>query len=123
MDLCVPRGKHEADLALSSLNSRLKTLDLSENKISTILAPQDADDFKSLTAIRLSDNIIDNWTSIDHLGLYSSLESLWIGNNPITNKASTGASGENSTGLDSGISTIARMGNLRHLNGSEVNER
>ncbi|KAF9280409.1 hypothetical protein BGZ68_007251 [Mortierella alpina] len=109
-------------LRLSRL-PKLKTLDLSENKISTILAPQDAEDFKSLTDIRLSDNIIDNWTSIDYLGLYSSLGSLWIGNNPITNKASTGASGENSTGLDSGISIIARMGNLRHLNGSEINDK
>jgi len=102
--------------------SRLKTLDLSENTINSIQAPQDAEDFKSLTTIRLSDNNIDNWASIDRLGLYSSLSSLWIGNNPITTKASPGASGENSTGLDSGISIIARMGSLRQLNGSEVNK-
>ncbi|KAF9573972.1 hypothetical protein EC968_007658 [Mortierella alpina] len=109
-------------LRLSRL-PKLKTLDLSENKITAIHAPQDAEDFKSLTTIRLSDNSIDNWASIDRLSLYSSLRSLWIGNNPITNKALTGSSGENSTGLDSGISIIARMGNLMHLNGTEINQK
>ncbi|CAO3574184.1 unnamed protein product [Mortierella alpina] len=109
-------------LRLSRL-PKLKTLDLSENNINSIHAPQDAEDFKNLTTIRLSDNNIDNWASIDRLGLYSSLSSLWIGNNPITAKAFPGASGENSTGLDSGISIIARMGNLRQLNGSEVNDK
>ncbi|KAG0200079.1 hypothetical protein BGX28_006770 [Mortierella sp. GBA30] len=98
----------------------LKTLDLSENKITTIYAPQDTDDFKHLTTIRLADNMIDNWSSIDNLGLYPSLRYVWIENNPIMIKPLEGKSAESTTGLDSRISTIARMANIEHLNGSEI---
>ncbi|KAG0364698.1 hypothetical protein BC939DRAFT_507892 [Gamsiella multidivaricata] len=105
-------------LRLSRL-PKLESLDLSENKIESILGPQDEDDFKLLTSLRLTDNSLKEWTSIDQLGRYTSLRTVWIGNNPLTNTASTG---EINTASDPRITAIARMPHIQYLNGSEISK-
>ncbi|KAG0256650.1 hypothetical protein BG011_004377 [Mortierella polycephala] len=109
-------------LRLSQL-PKLESLDLSENKIGNITAPQDASDFKQLTSLQLSDNVVDNWTSIDCLGLYSSLRQLWIVNNPFAQKSLEGQNSSSSIGSDTRTSLIARMGQIDSLNGSEITKK
>ncbi|KAF9360459.1 hypothetical protein BGX26_009287 [Mortierella sp. AD094] len=111
-------------LRLSHL-PKLKTLDLSENKFANVIGPQDDDDFKTLTSLRLADNLIENWLSIDQIGLYTTLRSLWIGNNPLMTKSPQGQhlSVPSSHGFDPRTECIVRMPHVEQLNGSEVSKK
>ncbi|KAI8606037.1 hypothetical protein EDD21DRAFT_410545 [Dissophora ornata] len=110
-------------LRLSRL-PKLKSLDLSDNKIKSIIGPQDEDDFKLLTTLGLANNLLNDWSSIDQLGKYASLRNVWIGNNPIVdNPLQNQYSGDVFSGLDSRISAIARMPWIQQLNGSEITKK
>ncbi|KAG0304427.1 hypothetical protein BGZ98_005519 [Dissophora globulifera] len=110
-------------LRLSRL-PKLKSLDLSENQLQSIIGPQDENDFKHLTSIRLADNLVDNWASIDHLGRYITLKNVWIGNNPIMTKTTPNQqSSEGTNVVDSRTSTIARMPHVLQLNGSDIEKK
>jgi Leucine-rich repeat (LRR) protein len=100
----------------------LKSLDLSENRITNIIGPQDPEDFKLLESLRLNDNDLKEWSSIDQLGLYKSLTSLWIANNPVMAKAAEDATADNSGKPDVRTITIARMAHINQLNGTEVSD-
>ncbi|KAF9100654.1 hypothetical protein BGX29_006393 [Mortierella sp. GBA35] len=105
-------------LRLSRL-PKLKSLDLSENKLASVIGPQDPEDFKLLESLRINDNDLKDWSSIDQLGLYKSLKSVWIENNPTMAKAAvdqTAAKVE----TDSRTVTIARMAHITRLNGTEI---
>ncbi|KAF9432266.1 hypothetical protein BGZ76_011039 [Entomortierella beljakovae] len=106
-------------LRLSHL-PKLKTLDLSENKIEKILGPQDENDFRTLVSIRLSDNLINDWLSMDQLGRYVTLKTIWVGNNPVLK---TPPQGQPVSGFDPRISCIVRMPFVELLNGSEVTKK
>ncbi|KAG0289384.1 hypothetical protein BGZ97_006477 [Linnemannia gamsii] len=99
---------------------KLKSLDLSENRITNIIGPQDPEDFKLLESLRLNDNDLKEWSSIDQLGLYKSLTSLWIANNPVMAKAAEDATADNSGKPDVRTITIARMAHINQLNGTEI---
>ncbi|KAF9934220.1 hypothetical protein FBU30_002913 [Linnemannia zychae] len=106
-------------LRLSRLPS-LKSLDLSENKITSVIGPQDPEDFKSLESLRINDNDLTEWSSIDQLGLYTSLRSLWINNNPIMVKATEDRTTDTTNKPDARTITIARMAHITQLNGTDI---
>lgn len=101
---------------------RLKSLDLSENRIANVIGPQDPEDFKHLKSLRINDNDLKEWSSIDQLGLYTSLKSVWIQNNPVMTQAAEDATADNSGKPDVRTITIARMAHIDHLNGTEVRD-
>ncbi|KAI1293410.1 hypothetical protein EDD11_008419 [Mortierella claussenii] len=105
-------------LRLSHL-PKLASLDLSENKIKSVLAPHDEHDFRVLTSLRLADNLVQDWSSIDHIGRYTALKSVWIGNNPIMAKSPVNGLGGTAS-FDPQTASIVRMPHVQHLNGSEV---
>ncbi|KAG0003124.1 hypothetical protein BGZ79_001604 [Entomortierella chlamydospora] len=111
-------------LRLSHL-PKLKTLDLSENKFVNVIGPQDDNDFKTLTSLRLADNLIEGWLSIDQIGLYTTLRSLWIGNNPVLTKLpqEQQLSAPSSHGFDPRTECIVRMPHIVQLNGSEITKK
>ncbi|KAF9911161.1 hypothetical protein BX616_010659 [Lobosporangium transversale] len=110
-------------LRLSHL-PKLKSLDLSENKIDNITGPQDENDFKVLESLRLADNLLKNWSSIDQLRLYSALKNFWVENNPImAESAQEYAAGATPSKFEPRIETIARMVNIQQLNGTEISKK
>lgn len=101
---------------------RLKSLDLSENRIANVIGPQDPEDFKLLESLRINDNDLKEWLSIDQLGLYTSLKAVWIQNNPVMTQAAEDATADNSGKPDVRTITIARMAHIDQLNGTEVGD-
>ena len=95
-------------------------MDLSENKIANVIGPQDPEDFQHLESLRMIDNDLKDWSSIDQLSLYPSLKSLWIEKNPIMAKAVEDKTADNTSKPDARTMTIARMPHVINLNGSEV---
>ncbi|KAF9174915.1 hypothetical protein BGX20_009207 [Mortierella sp. AD010] len=87
--------------------------------------PQDDNDFKTLTSLRLADNLIEGWLSIDQIGLYTTLRSLWIGNNPVLTKPPSGQqiSVPSTHGFDPRTESIVRLPHIVQLNGSEISEK
>ncbi|KAG0099383.1 hypothetical protein BGZ93_007879 [Podila epicladia] len=104
-------------LRLSRL-PKLKAMDLIDNKIDQILAPEDPEDFKSLEMLRLNGNTFQDYVSFDRLGVYPSLKTLWVGLRPVVNKQGEEDSGDQE--VDPRTMIVARMERLEHLNGSEV---
>lgn len=97
--------------------SRLKAMDLIDNKIDQILAPEDAEDFKSLEMLRLNGNTFQDYVSFDRLGLYPSLKTLWVGSRPVVNKQEEDSGDQE---VDPRTLIVAKMERLEHLNGSDV---
>lgn len=93
---------------------------MSENRIANIIGPKDPEDFKLLESLRINDNDLKEWSSIDQLGLYTSVKSLWIANNPVMTKVAEDATADNSGKPDVRTITIARMAHINQLNGTEV---
>lgn len=93
-------------------------MDLIDNKIETILAPEDPEDFKSLEKLRLNGNTFRDWVSFDRLGLYPALKTLWVGTCPVVTKHEEEENGNQE--VDPRTLIVAKMENLEHLNGSEV---
>ncbi|KAF9425173.1 hypothetical protein BGZ94_007774 [Podila epigama] len=93
-------------------------MDLSDNKIEVIDAPEDTDDFKTLNTLRFNGNIAQDWLSFDRLGMYPSLKTLWVGPNPVKPPSNNPAAA-----VEPRIIIIAKMEHLEHLNGSEVQKR
>ncbi|KAF9337241.1 hypothetical protein BGZ91_009582 [Linnemannia elongata] len=106
-------------LRLSRL-PKLKSLDLSENRIANVIGPQDPEDFKLLESLRINDNDLKEWSSVDQLGLYTSLKAVWIQNNPVMTQAAEDATADNSGKPDVRTITIARMAHIDQLNGTEI---
>ncbi|KAF9146581.1 hypothetical protein BG015_011564 [Linnemannia schmuckeri] len=106
-------------LRLSRL-PKLKSLDLSENRIANVIGPQDPEDFKHLESLRINDNDLKEWSSIDQLGHYTSLKSLWIQNNPIMTQTAEDTTADTSGKPDVRTITIARMAHITQLNGTEI---
>ncbi|KAG0025293.1 hypothetical protein BGZ81_007254 [Podila clonocystis] len=104
-------------LRLSRL-PKLKAMDLIDNKIDQILAPEDPEDFKFLEMLRLNGNTFQDYVSFDRLGLYPSLKTLWVGSRPVVNNQGEEGSGDQE--VDPRTLIVAKMGRLEHLNGSEV---
>ncbi|KAF9113376.1 hypothetical protein BGX27_001704 [Mortierella sp. AM989] len=103
-------------LRLSHL-PKLKSLDLSENKFESIIGPQDDNDFKTLESLRLTDNPLADWVSIDQLGLYTTLRAVWVGDNPVPQAQRNEHA---SSGFDPRTACIVRMPRVEQLNGSEI---
>lgn len=93
-------------------------MDLIDNKIDQILAPEDPEDFKSLEMLRLNGNTFQDYVSFDWLGLYPSLKTLWVGSRPVVSKQGEEDSGDQE--VDPRTLIVAKMERLEHLNGSEV---
>jgi hypothetical protein len=88
----------------------LEKLILNQNRIRTIPKPQDSE-FKTLKAISISQNLIDNWLSITSFHLLPALDNLRCTGNPLT------------ATLGSAVARyllIAHIAKLTTLNGSEV---
>ena len=111
---------HQTYLSMQFYVDRLKSLDLSENRIANVIGPQDPEDFKLLESLRINDNDLKEWSSIDQLGLYTSLKSVWIQNNPVMTQAAEDATADNFGKPDVRTITIARMAHIDQLNGTEV---
>lgn len=92
-------------------------MDLIDNKIDSILAPEDPEDFKSLEMLRLNGNTLRDWVSFDRLGLYPALKTLWVGTCPVVTKHDEE---EGDQAIDPRTLIVAKMEKLEHLNGSEV---
>ncbi|KAF9369276.1 hypothetical protein CPB97_003725 [Podila verticillata] len=106
-------------LRLSHL-PKLKAMDLIDNKIDSILAPEDPEDFKSLEMLRLNGNTLRDWVSFDRLGLYPALKTLWVGTCPVVTKHDEE---EGDQAIDPRTLIVAKMEKLEHLNGSEIVEK
>ncbi|KAG0346620.1 hypothetical protein BG004_001241 [Podila humilis] len=97
---------------------KLRSMEISDNKIDNVLAPEDSEDFKHLVNLRMNGNSMKDWTSFDRLGLYPSLKSIWVGADAVDTVTNTEE--QASTKVDPRTMIIARMKGLEILNGSEI---
>lgn len=88
---------------------RLETLFLNENKL-TKIEPPTTNQFPSLKALQIANNLIDNWASIDALNSFPNLVSVRLSSNPLFE----------GQGSNTRLWIIARVGKLEQLNGSTV---
>jgi hypothetical protein len=95
-------------------------LDLSENKFERILGPLDEGDFKTLISLRLNENNLNEWSSIDQLGRYTAIKTVWLGKNPIMNMTLQGEMVDGRDRHDARVIAISKMPHLQNMNGSEV---
>jgi len=96
--------------------TKLQKLILNSNQLTKAEIPPDEADvpFKSLKSLSLSDNLINEWHSINILNDLPSVTEFRFRDNPIC---------QGKTGFELRQELIARLENVKILNGSEVAER
>nr|CCA14987.1 tubulinspecific chaperone E putative [Albugo laibachii Nc14] len=92
----------------------LSNLILNDTKISTLVTPPKPDSFQKLKTLSITNSQIDSWRSIDALNEFPVFETLRFNNAPLIAPMSL---------AEARMLIIARVGNLKQYNGSQVLEK